>query len=133
MTDMFKPAERSRIMGRIRSNGNISTEVRFVRLLRRHKIAGWRRRQRLPGRPDFVFASSKLAIFIDGDFWHGNPKGFRLPKSNRAYWKKKISGNRQRDRAVTRQLRRMGWRVLRIWESSLHDEAAVKSRLKRFV
>jgi DNA mismatch endonuclease (patch repair protein) len=130
MTDCFQPEKRSRIMSRIRSNGNYTTELRFLRLMRQYKISGWRRRSKLPGRPDFVFTKFKVAVFIDGDFWHGNPKKFRLPKSNCAYWEQKIAGNRRRDREVNKALKQLGWRVLRIWESSLKDEEAVVARLQ---
>jgi DNA mismatch endonuclease (patch repair protein) len=130
VTDCFDPDKRSRIMSRIRSNGNYSTEVRFIQIMRRYKIAGWRRRTKLPGRPDFVFTKRKVVVFIDGDFWHGHPKKFRIPKSNSDYWQEKILGNQRRDREVTRDLKRLGWRVLRVWESSLGDEEAVVAKLK---
>jgi DNA mismatch endonuclease, patch repair protein len=129
VTDCFEPEKRSRIMSRIRSNGNYTTEVRFIQMMRRYKIWGWRRRTKLPGRPDFVFTKRKVAVFIDGDFWHGNPKKFRIPKSNCDYWEKKIAGNRDRDRAVNKELKRLGWRVIRFWESSLMDEEAVIAKL----
>ena len=130
MTDCFKPQERSRVMSRIRSNGNYSTEIRFIRVMRRYGIAGWRRRSKLPGRPDFVFNRRKVVVFVDGDFWHGNPKKFRIPKSNCEYWEKKIAGNRKRDVEVSRELKRLGWRVVRLWESSLGDEEAIIAKLK---
>lgn len=117
-------------MGRIRSNGNYSTEVRFLQIMRKYKIFGWRRRHKLLGRPDFVFVRRKVAVFIDGDFWHGNPKKFRLPKSNCDYWEKKILGNQSRDREINRTLKKLGWRVIRFWESSLKDEEAIVARLK---
>jgi DNA mismatch endonuclease, patch repair protein len=117
-------------MGRIRSNGNYTTEMRFIGMMRRYRISGWRRRTKLPGRPDFAFSRHRVAVFIDGDFWHGNPKKFRIPKSNCAYWEKKILGTRKRDRKVTRELKRLGWRVFRVWESSLKDEEAVICKLK---
>lgn len=117
-------------MSRIRSNGNYSTEVRFIRLMRRYCIAGWRRRSKLPGRPDFIFTKYKVAVFIDGDFWHGHPKKFRIPKSNRAYWQEKITGNRKRDRRINKELKTLGWRVIRFWESSLGDEEAIIAKLK---
>jgi DNA mismatch endonuclease, patch repair protein len=120
-------------MARIRSNGNYTTEVRFIRLMRQYKISGWRRRSKLPGRPDFIFTKCKVAVFIDGDFWHGNPKKFRIPKSNCDYWEQKIAGNRNRDHEVNKALRQMGWRVLRIWESSLKDEEAVIARLQLLI
>ncbi len=117
-------------MSRIRSNGNCTTELRFIDMLRKHKITKWRRNYKLHGRPDFVFAYCKLAVFIDGDFWHGNPKKLRVPKSNRAYWIKKIVGNRARDREVNKALKKMGWRVVRFWESTLRDESAIMDELK---
>lgn len=129
MTDMFTPEERSRIMARIRSRGNSATELRFVRLLRIFKITGWRRGSKLPGRPDFVFYRHRVAVFVDGDFWHGNPKCFRVPKSNVEYWSSKISGNRRRDRAINRALAALGWRVVRFWQSSLQDGAKVMTKL----
>ena len=130
MSDCFEPEQRSRIMSRIRSNGNFTTEVRFLRLMRRYQISGWRRRSKLPGRPDFVFTKRKVAVFIDGDFWHGNPKKFRIPKSNSDYWQQKILGNRRRDREITKELQDLGWQVIRFWESSLADEEAIIGRLK---
>ncbi len=117
-------------MARIRSNGNYSTEVRFIRMMRQYGIAGWRRRTKLPGRPDFVFTKRKVAVFIDGDFWHGNPRKFRIPKSNCDYWERKIFGNKMRDRAVNKELKRLGWRVIRFWESSLNDEEAIIGKLQ---
>jgi DNA mismatch endonuclease (patch repair protein) len=130
MTDCFTPEQRSRNMSRIRSQGNYTTEVRFLRLMRRYKIAGWRRRTKLPGRPDFVFTKHRVAVFIDGDFWHGNPRRFRLPKSNCDYWQEKIMGNRKRDRQINKELKTLGWRVIRFWESSLGDEEAIIAKLK---
>jgi DNA mismatch endonuclease (patch repair protein) len=129
MTDNLNAEQRSRNMARIRSNANFTTELRFLRILRRYKISGWRRRSKLPGRPDFVFTRRKVAVFIDGDFWHGNPKRFRLPKSNVGYWEQKILGNRMRDREINKELKRLGWRVLRFWESSLRDEEAIMGKL----
>jgi DNA mismatch endonuclease (patch repair protein) len=131
MTDMFTPQERSRIMSRIRSRGNAATELRFIEILKMHKITGWRRSAKLPGQPDFVFRTARVVVFIDGDFWHGNPKGFRLPRSNLDYWTKKILSNRRRDRRVNRQLRSQGWKILRFWQSALKNENAVASRLWR--
>jgi DNA mismatch endonuclease (patch repair protein) len=116
-------------MSRIRSRGNWSTEYRLIQIMRRYKISGWRRRSTLPGKPDFVFRRAKLVVFVDGDFWHGNPKKFRAPKSNVEYWEQKINGNRARDREINRKLERLGWRVIRIWESSLADEEAIAAKI----
>ena len=126
---MFSPEQRSAIMSRIRSHGNLTTEVRFIGVLRRHKITGWRRGSAIMGRPDFVFRKARVAVFIDGDFWHGNPKKARVPKSNAEYWIRKIERNRARDRLVNRTLRATRWTVLRFWESDLRHEARVVARL----
>ncbi len=69
-------------------------------------------------------------MFVDGDFWHGNPKKFRIPKSNCDYWEQKILGNRMRDRKINKELKQLGWRVIRFWESSLGDEEAVMAKLQ---
>jgi G:T-mismatch repair DNA endonuclease (very short patch repair protein) len=70
-------------------------------------------------RPDFVFLKSRMAIFVDGCFWHGCPKHATKPRNNAAFWKKKLAGNKTRDRMVNRALRRAGWKVVRIWEHAL--------------
>jgi len=84
-------------------------------------------------RPDFVFPKLKLAIFVDGCFWHGCPKHATKPSSNREFWRRKLSGNKVRDGVVTRTLRRAGWRVLRIWEHDLsrRREARLVHRILR--
>jgi len=133
MIDVFDVQTRSRIMSCIRSKNNAATELRFIKILKKNKISGWRRNSKLIGKPDFVFLKVRVAVFIDGDFWHGNPKNFRLPKSNLAYWQKKVLSNRTRDRTVNRLLRSAGWTVLRIWQSRLADEKAVLCRLKRCI
>lgn len=131
MTDMFSREERSRIMSKIRSRGNSATELRFIEIMRKHKIFGWWRGIKLPGQPDFVFPRERLVVFIDGDFWHGNPRKFRLPKSNVKYWTQKILSNKRRDIRINRLLRSRGWSVFRFWQSSLKNEMAVVSKLTR--
>jgi DNA mismatch endonuclease (patch repair protein) len=73
-------------------------------------------------RPDFVFRKSRTAIFVDGCFWHGCPRHATKPANNRAFWKKKLAGNKTRDRVVNRMLRRAGWKVVRIWEHELSKQ-----------
>lgn len=119
MTDTFSPAQRSRIMALVKSRGNVSTEVRFVLILRARRITGWRRNTDLPGKPDVVFPAHRLAVFLDGCFWHGCPRCRKVPSSNKIYWRAKVARNRRRDREMSRVLRERGWRVLRIWEHSL--------------
>ncbi len=129
MTDIFSKEKRSAIMAAIRSYNNKETEIRFIGILRRNRISGWRRKQELEGNPDFVFPLRKLIVFIDGCYWHGCPVHFRLPKSNKAYWRTKIGGNRSRDRRITRHLKREGWRVLRFWQHELADEKKLVKRI----
>jgi DNA mismatch endonuclease (patch repair protein) len=117
--DTISTAMRSKVMAAVRGNGNLSTEMRMVALLRSHGIKGWRRGQKVYGRPDFVFWTGRVAVFVDGDFWHGHPTRCRMPKSNVEFWSAKITSNRRRDRDVTRTLKAAGWRVIRVWESSL--------------
>jgi len=106
-------------MSLIRGRGNKATESALAKLFRRHHITGWRRNQPVFGKPDFVFPKLKLAIFVDGCFWHCCPKHATKPKTNRAFWQRKLSANQKRDRVVTRTLRRTGWRVVRVWEHEL--------------
>jgi len=116
-------------MSRIRGKGNEKTEVRLAKLMRAEGIRGWRRHLPIPGRPDFSFQKQKVAVFVDGCFWHGCPRCFRLPKQNRAFWKAKIEGNRKRDRSVNVRLRRLGWKVVRIKECQLKDSERVVGRV----
>ena len=116
----FGGLTRSELMSRIRSSGNLTTELRMVRLLRSARITGWRRGSLLPGKPDFVWSKQRIALFIDGCFWHGHNCGRNLtPKRNARFWRHRIEQNQARDRRVSAQLRRDGWKVLRFWECSL--------------
>jgi DNA mismatch endonuclease (patch repair protein) len=106
-------------MSLIRGKANKETENALLSLLKRNKITGWRRHLPLPGKPDFAFPKQKVAVFVDGCFWHGCPKCYTRPKTNRAFWDKKLEDNMARDKRVTRQLSRQGWKVIRIWQHSL--------------
>jgi DNA mismatch endonuclease (patch repair protein) len=119
MADVFTKAKRSEVMSRIRGRGNKDTEMALAKLFRAHRITGWRRNQSAFGKPDFVFGRLKLAVFVDGCFWHGCPNHSTKPKNNRDFWQRKLSANQRRDILVTRTLRRTGWRVIRIWECAL--------------
>jgi DNA mismatch endonuclease (patch repair protein) len=111
-------------MSRIRGRGNNDTELVLMKLLRQHDITGWRRHQKVFGKPDFLFRRNRLAVFVDGCFWHGCPKHCKIPAGNRAFWKKKFAANKARDRRVNRELRKLGWRVVRIWEHDLARRGA---------
>ena len=130
-------------MSRIRSRGNRATELALVRVFRAEGITGWRRhfeirkaesgKQKFKVRPDFVFPKLRVAVFVDGCFWHGCPKHETKPRNNAAFWRKKFARNIARDRLVTRTLRREGWRVLRIWEHELarKNEARLLRRIRK--
>lgn len=145
MADVFTKAKRSEVMARIRGRGNKDTELALTRLLRAHGLTGWRRHKTLIVRssrrkkahsstrktvrassprllrvkPDFDFPQLRLAIFVDGCFWHVCPQHATWPANRAAWWRQKLLGNQARDRLVTRTLRRAGWRVLRVWEHEL--------------
>src|ERR1017187_9181748 len=104
MSDIFTKAKRSEVMSTIRSRGNKDTELALAKLFRRHKITGWRRNQKIFGKPDFIFRREWLAVFVDGCFWHGCPKHGTQPAGNRSFWKKKFARNRNRDRQVNQTL-----------------------------
>ena len=127
MPDVFTKAKRSEVMSLIRSRGNRATELRLIALMREHGITGWRRNARVFGKPDFVFRAAKLAVFVDGCFWHGCPRHATMPANNRAFWKAKLARNAARDREVTRTLRKAGWRVLRIWECALAQKRSART------
>ena len=133
MTDVFTKQKRSEVMSRIRSAGNKKTELALIALFRRNHIIGWRRHQKVFGKPDFVFRPQRLAVFVDGCFWHGCPRHSTMPANNREFWKKKLEANKARDHEVTRTLRKGGWKVLRIWEHELlpQNEKRLLARLRR--
>ncbi|MEI6073469.1 MAG: very short patch repair endonuclease [Verrucomicrobiae bacterium] len=128
MPDVFTKSQRSEVMSRIRSTGNASTELAMIRVFRAHGITGWRRNKKLRFlvrgssflvRPDFLFPERKIALFVDGAFWHGHPTRCRIPKTRRAWWQAKIEGNKARDQRQNRLLRKKGWKVVRIWQHEL--------------
>jgi DNA mismatch endonuclease (patch repair protein) len=133
MADVFSKRKRSEVMSQIRGRGNKDTELALAKMFRGHGITGWRRSQRIFGKPDFVFRQARLAVFVDGCFWHSCPKHKTKPKNNRAFWTKKLAKNQRRDALVTRTLRRAGWRVLRIWEHELakKNEARLMRRIQK--
>ena len=181
MPDVFTKRKRSEVMARIRGRGNKGTEGALAKLLRVAGITGWRRQQviRIDDkerrarrshptniRTDLIFRGQRVAVFVDGCFWHGCPKHcsplkwirkssmkegwesgnrrqeteVRRPRTadkalalrtGKKYWRAKLAGNKARDLAVNRMLRRHGWRVVRIWEHELGGDSSQKSEFRR--
>lgn len=121
MTDKFTPAERSRIMGRVR--GRDTKPERAVRsLLFAHGLRFRLHRRDLPGAPDIVLPKHRTAVFVHGCFWHGHDcRRGRRPESNTAFWDAKIDRNIARDQAAVRNLEALGWRVETIWGCCLKE------------
>ncbi len=122
MPDIMSKAKRSALMARIRST-NTTPETRVFRALRRRRVYFARHVRALPGSPDVVFRNGKVAVFLDGDFWHGWRFG-RWEIKLQPFWREKIANNRARDASNFGKLRRQGWKVLRIWEHELERDLA---------
>ena len=123
MADVMTKKQRSYCMSRIRGR-DTQPEILLRKAL---WSAGYRYRlkSKLPGKPDILFPGRKVAIFVDGCFWHGCPDHSARPKTNAVFWSSKIDKNIDRDRKVTALLTAMGWKVVRIWEHELTDENVV--------
>ena len=115
MTDIFTPEKRSWVMSRIRGS-NTKIDLKMKKLLSENKYK-FEMYPKMYGNPDFILKRKKIAIFCDGDFWHGY-RYHEKKKPAKKYWKDKIEGNMRRDRRYSRKLRRDDWSVLRLWE---HD------------
>lgn len=124
--DNVSRATRSRIMASVRPTGNLTTELAFGKLLSAAGVRGYRKHWPILGKPDFAWPGRKIAVFVDGCFWHGCPKCRSIPTSNVAFWRAKIENNRRRDLRVTRTLRRQGWRVVRVWECAVTRASSIE-------
>lgn len=132
MPDFMSPEKRSHVMSCIRSS-NTKIEQCVGSMMHRAGLRYRKYVKSLPGKPDFVFSSLGLVIFVDGDFWHG----WRFPQWEHKlspYWKNKIGNRRKRDRRIFAQLRKEGWTVLRIWEHQIkRDPEGVLQRILQVV
>lgn len=121
MTDFLSKETRSRVMARIRSK-DTRPELLLRRALWAEGVRGWRLHPKaLPGRPDLAFTRSRVAVFVDGRFWHGHPDFFTPGKSGE-YWDAKITRTQERDRAANDALASAGWTVLRFWDFEVERE-----------
>ena len=121
MVDNLTPEQRSYCMSRIKGKGT-ALEKKVFDALKRNNITFRRHLKSLPGKPDIVLPKNKVAIFIDGDFWHG----WQFPRWKKqlknGFWRRKIQLNRSRDLRNFRILRKAGWQVARIWEHQLKED-----------
>lgn len=119
MADVFDDNKRSDIMSRVRSKNNKSTELKLIQIFKENGIIGWKRSYPVKGHPDFVFLDKKIAIFVDGCFWHGHNCRNTRPSDNAEYWAKKRERNIKHDKEITALFERRDWTVIRIWECEL--------------
>lgn len=123
MTDRITPERRSWLMSRI-GGKNTLPEIQLRKALFAAGLRGWRLHAgELPGKPDIVFRRKRIALFVDGAFWHGHPSKFR-PGRLSSWWEEKILTNKRRDRRVDRQLKVMGWKVVRVWDVDIRRNAS---------
>lgn len=120
MSDVLTKTQRSYCMSRIRG-ADTQPEVRLRKALWRLGLR-YGLSSKLPGKPDLVIPKQKAALFVDGCFWHQCPVHSVRPRTNAAFWKKKLEANVARDRKVTLELRRLGWHVIRIWEHDVRTQ-----------
>ncbi|HUT57578.1 MAG TPA: very short patch repair endonuclease [Phycisphaerae bacterium] len=134
MADVYSKAKRSEIMSRVRTR-RTAPEDAVAAMLRRLRVRFRRNVKSLPGNPDLVLVGARTAIFVHGCFWHGHPNCSRatLPKTNRAFWKRKITGNRRRDARSATMLRKQGWHVVTVWQCRLRRPDRVLNRLRRLL
>lgn len=119
MSDLYSKNKRSEIMRTIRSSGNKSTEIKLIEIFSDLGIKGWRRHYKVKGHPDFVFIKERIAIFVDGCFWHGHDCRNTKPNNNSDFWEKKQENNRKHDIDITERFQHRNWTVIRIWECEL--------------
>jgi DNA mismatch endonuclease Vsr len=117
------PPKSSRNLSAVRGRNNKTTELRLRLALVRAGIRGWQLHSAaLPGCPDFVFPRQRVAVFVDGCFWHGCPECGHIPKTNSAFWRAKVQRNMERDRNNRLKLQEGRYRVTRIWEHELRSD-----------
>jgi DNA mismatch endonuclease, patch repair protein len=129
--DDRSPEARSKTMAAVKSR-NTNLELRFFEELQSRGVTGIEEHPAdIIGNPDLIHRGAKIAVFIDGCFWHGCPLHLRMPSTNKEYWVRKISRNKRRDSRLTKELRENGWLVLRIWEHSLKQPRLIRWWLTR--
>lgn len=119
--DTVSKKKRSEIMARVKSKGS-QMERSLMRELSKAKLRYRKHVSGLPGTPDIVFRNKKLVIFLDSCFWHGCRWHGTTPSTNTKFWSDKIAANKNRDRKVNREYKKMGWKVLRFWGHNIKND-----------
>ena len=133
MADMFTKQKRSEIMSLIRAK-NTGIEKKVFSHLRRNKVYFQQHYSKVPGKPDVALPKKKIAVFIDGDFWHGYKFQQWMHRIPKQYWREKIAANMARDAKNRRALRRQGWKVMRVWGHELAKRPnATLAKIQRFL
>jgi DNA mismatch endonuclease, patch repair protein len=123
---------RSNIMAAVKGKSNLSTEVVLRLALVRAGMSGWRLHARdIVGKPDFYFDEARVAVFVDGCFWHGCVRCGHVPKTRSKFWRAKFDRNKARDIRTNRTLRADGIHVIRLWEHALKGPAALSRAVSR--
>ena len=133
MTDTRSPEKRRQIMAAVRQR-DTAPELQLRQALYAAGMRGWRCNvKHLPGCPDIAWIGLRVAIFVDGAFWHGHPSRHRPGRSG-TYWDEKIAGNVERDRRVDQELQDLGWLVIRTWDFEVRqDTDSVVKRIQTVV
>ena len=134
MTDVFDTEKRSAVMRAVKSR-DTAPELKVRRAAHALGLRFRLGRSDLPGKPDLVFPSRRIALFVHGCFWHGHDcaRGARMPHTNRTYWQAKIARNMERDAASLASLRKLDWKPAVIWECETKDAARLARLISRRV
>lgn len=132
MSDVYDKEMRSRVMRSIKSKNTKSTELVLMELFKQNHITGWRHSYNVKGHPDFVFLDKRIAIFVDGCFWHGHDCRNTRPEGNAEYWAKKRERNMRHDQEITASFEKRGWTVIRIWECELKKKNLPQTKERLF-
>ncbi|MGE4130248.1 MAG: very short patch repair endonuclease [Bdellovibrionales bacterium] len=133
--DTLTKAQRSERMKLVKAKGT-KPEKLVANILKSMRVKPHTHDSSVPGKPDFSFSKRKKAVFVHGCFWHRHASchnGRRLPKSRLDFWENKLDKNRRRDARILRQLNRLGWSYLVIWECQLAAPDRLEKRLRRFL
>ena len=117
-------------MRQVKSKKNKSTELRLIKIFKENGVTGWKRNYPVKGHPDFVFLKQRIAVFVDGCFWHGHDCRNTRPSANEEFWRKKRERNIKHDKEITELFESRGWTVIRIWECELKQQNCERTLLK---